>query len=278
LDYARPQGLDEAVRSLKGGARALAGGTDLLVRLGREEDWPPGLVDLKSIPELRVLEVNKKGLRLGAGLSFAELLASHEIAAYPALHEACRVFAARQIRSRATLGGNLANASPAADVLPPLVAHGASCRSDRRLIPAEELCRGPGVTVLAPDELLVCVELPRPVPGCRSFFHKLASRDAMAIAVVSVAAYLEMDGELAKSARIALGAVAPTVIRAREAEAALAGGPLSSERIARAADAAMAESSPIDDIRGSARYRRLMVGRLLEYHLARLAGPKAASS
>jgi carbon-monoxide dehydrogenase medium subunit len=270
--YAKPASLEAAVSALgEAGAKALAGGTDLLVRLGRREPWPQSLVDLKAIPELRVLAADDGALRAGAAVTLTELAEFPRLREYPALAEVCRVFGARQVRARATLGGNLANASPAADSVPALIVHGAACRSTRRVFSVEELAQGPGESILADDELIVSVELPRAVAGSRSFFCKLASRDAMAIAVVNVAACLVIEDGSVAQARIALGAVAPTVIRARAAEAELTGAPLDQARIELAADAAMAEASPIDDLRGSARYRRLMIGRLLRYHLGRIA-------
>jgi CO/xanthine dehydrogenase FAD-binding subunit len=166
------------------------------------------------------------------------------------------------------------NASPAADTMPPLIAYGANCRSDRRVIAAEEICTGPGETCLAGNELLLSIELSIPPPGSLSFFHKLAPRDAMAIAIVGVAACLEVEEGRVLRARIALGAIAPTVIRARQAEAELLGKPLATASIARAATAAMAECKPIDDIRASADYRRRMVGRILEYQLSLAASPR----
>jgi len=271
MRYGRPLTLDDALAELReGGARPLAGGTDLLVRLGREEGWPAGLVDLKALPELRELRVEGEHLRIGAGIPLADLMGAPELAPFPLLTEAMGAFAGRQIRERATLGGNLANASPAADTLPPLIAYGAVCVSDRREIPVEALATGPGETVLAEDELILALRLPPPAASVRGFFHKLASRDAMAIAVVSVAGALEFEGDRVREARLVLGAVAPTVMRAAAAEAELRGNTLTPERIRSAAAAAAAACRPIDDLRASAPYRREMVKRLLAYRLERL--------
>jgi len=273
MQYSRPARLADALAALAaagGAARPLAGGTDLLVRFGREAPWPAALVDLKALPELHVFIDTPAGIRVGAAVPLADLYAAPALGAWPALAEALRLFAARAIRERATLGGNLANASPAADTLPPLIAYGARCVTDRRTLAVEDLMLGPGRTALAPGELIVAVEIPRPAPGAASFFHKLAFRDAMAIAVVSVAASLEIAGGEVKRARIALGAVAPTVLRARAAEIALVGWPFTREAIAAAAAAAAAECAPIDDLRATAAYRRTMVERLLAYHLGRL--------
>jgi CO/xanthine dehydrogenase FAD-binding subunit len=273
MRYLRPTRLADAITALsETGGRALAGGTDLLVRTGREQPWPAGLVDLKALPELHELRLDGSTLRIGAGLPLADLITAPELTPFPILREAMGVFAARQIRERATLGGNLANASPAADTLPPLLCHDARCVTDRRVIPVGGLATGPGETCLAVDELIIAIELPLPAPSSRGFFHKLAPREAMAISRVTVCGLLELvEGEVAEL-RIALGAVAPTVIRARKAEDELRGGALEPERIARAAAVAAAECSPITDLRAGADYRRSMVERLLGYELNRLRG------
>ncbi len=268
MHYSKPDNLGDALAEIAAGALPLAGGTDLLVHLGARRPWPAAIVDIKGLPELQALSFGDDGLRIGASASLSRLLADDWLASYPALRRACELFAARQIRERATLGGNLANASPAADTLPPLIAYGASCRTDRRTIPAQALATGPGKTCLAPDELLLGIDVPTPAAGAISFFHKLAPRDAMAIAIVGVAANLELEEGRVKRATIALGAVAPTVFRAGNAESELEGRPLTQTSIAAAAKAAMAECKPIDDLRASAAYRRRTVGRILEYQLS----------
>jgi CO/xanthine dehydrogenase FAD-binding subunit len=121
--YSKPTRLEDAVAALTRGAKALAGGTDLLLHLGREMPWPEVIVDLKALPELRELKRSDRGLVIGAGLPLSELLTGGALADYPALRRACELFAARQIRERATIGGNLMNASPAADTLPPLISY-----------------------------------------------------------------------------------------------------------------------------------------------------------
>ncbi|MCP4550175.1 MAG: xanthine dehydrogenase family protein subunit M [bacterium] len=270
--YSKPQTLKDAVTTLGAdGHRPLAGGSDLLVRLGREAAWPDGLVDIKAIPELKGMKSSSRGLRLGAALRLSELACAPEVAAYPALVEVCRVFAARQVCERATIGGNLANASPAADTVPSLIVYGAECRTDRRSFPVEELAVGPGQTILADDEIITAVMLPTPAPQTLSFYRKLATRDKMAIAIAGVAVHLEMQGGSIARARVALGSVAPTVIRAHDAEKILTDGGLTAKSIALAARAAAACARPITDIRATAEYRRTMCARLLEYHLTRLA-------
>ncbi len=271
LDYRRPKNLGEAAEALAAsGARGLAGGTDLLLRLGRDEAWPPGLVDLKALPELQGVERRGGLLRIGAATPLTEIRESAELRAFPALAEAIDRFAARAIRNRATLGGNLANASPAADTVPPLVIHEAVCLTDRRRVPVAELATGPGETILEDGEIIVAVEIPLPPDDARSFFVKLAPRDAMAIAVVNLAALIVVREGRVALARLALGSVAPTVIRARGAEGRLEGSGFDAEAIAEAARLAAEEASPIDDIRATADYRRLMIERLLNWELGKL--------
>lgn len=271
MDYLRPATLEDALAALTSpGARALAGGSDLLVRCGRDEPWPEHLVDLKGLAELRGIEEIDGILRIGALATVAELLESRVLEAWPALEQACLRFAGRQIRNRATLGGNLANASPAADSIAPLMIHEAVCVSDRRRIPIAEFFLGPGRTVLEAGELLLQIEIPREPEGTRSFYVKLAPREAMAISVVGVAGLLILREGKVALARLALASVAPTVIRARRAETFLEGGILDKDRIREAARLAAEASHPIDDIRASAAYRRRMVERLTAWELSRL--------
>lgn len=271
MNYHRPANLDEARRALaEPGARALAGGTDLMVGMGHAAPWPAALVDLKSLPELQGLERNNGVLRIGAATTLSELRESPHVESFPALAKACRHFAARQIRNRATLGGNIVNASPAADLVPPLIAHEAVCVSDHRRIPLVEFTTGPGRTVLEPGEILVAVEIPIPPKDGRAFFVKHAPREAMAIAVVNLAGFFVLREGRVALARIALGSVAPTVIRARRCEVLLEGEPLGDSVIAEAVRAAVEEAAPIDDIRATARYRNLMIARLLRWELSNL--------
>jgi len=271
MKYFRPASLEEACRILaEPGAQGLAGGTDLMVGLGRSFPWPETIVDLKTLPDLYGIERRGGVLRIGACATLAQMAAHAEIAKLPSIGEACRSFAARQIRNRATLGGNLVNASPAADLVPPLMTLEAVCVTDRRRIPLESFSTGPGSTILEPGEILLAVELPIPPEGSHAFFVKLAPRDLMAIAIVNLAGLLVLrDGKVAL-ARIALGSVAPTVIRAKRSEAVLENHPLDERRIAEIALMAAEEAMPIDDIRASAKYRRLMVERILAWELSKL--------
>jgi CO/xanthine dehydrogenase FAD-binding subunit len=271
LDYSRPKNIGEASKALAvSGALGLAGGTDLLVRLGRDEAWPPGLVDLKAVPEMQGIQSQNGLLRIGAATPLSEILESKAIEHFPALDSSLRSFAARSIRNRATLGGNIANASPAADTLPPLMVHEAVCVTQHRRIAVADLFLGPRKTVLKPGEIIVSVEIPQPPDDAQSFFVKLAPREAMAIAVVNLAGLIVQRDNKVILARLALGSVAPTVIRAKEAEALLEGSPLTDDAIKQASLAASEAASPIDDIRATADYRRRMVLSLLDWELRKL--------
>ncbi len=270
MNYSRPKNLGEAARALAvSGAIGLAGGTDLLVRLGRDKAWPTVLVDLKAIPELYGIQLHGGLLRIGATTPLSEIMESPSIDQFPALRKSLLSFAARAIRNRATLGGNLANGSPAADTIPPLMIHEAVCVTQHRNIPVAELAQEPGKTVLKPGEIIVSVEIPLPPNDAQSFFVKLAPREAMAIAVVNVAGLIvQREGEVVL-ARIALGSVAPTVIRARNAEKVLEAGALTPDAIKEACFTAAAAATPIDDIRATADYRRRMIVSLLGWELAK---------
>ncbi len=277
--YYEPSSLDEALSLLaehRERARLLAGGTDLFIRMRTGVLRPGMLVDLKRVRELDgVRESEAGGLRIGALTPHSEVESSEAVRVrYPALAAAARWVAGAQIRNRGTVGGNLCNASPAADLAPPLLAFGARVRIagagwDRE-VPLEVFFVGPGRTVLAPDEILTEILLPPPAPWTGSDFQR-AIRTAVDIALVNVAVALTLeagDGQC-RDVRIALGAVAPTPMPARQAAAALRGQRLSPERIVEAARTAAAEAQPISDVRASAEYRRDQVEVLTARALAR---------
>ena len=264
FEYFAPRTQAEAIETLArydGQARVLAGGTNLVLNLKEGNDSPRAVVNVKRIPELRGLEFNSH-LTLGALTTAEEIRCSPLIRErFPALAHAASTMASVQIRNLATVGGNLCNAAPSADLAPILIACDAVARisgpGGERRVPLEEIFTGPGATVLSAGELLVAVEVP-PWDG-PAWYLKHAPRAWMDIAVVGVACALRMDGGVCVDARVVLGAVAPTPLRARRAESELVGGSLISERIDRAAKIAAEESKPIDDVRGSAWYRRRMV-------------------
>jgi CO/xanthine dehydrogenase FAD-binding subunit len=285
--YARAHSVTEAVALLQqeGQARLLAGGTDLIVGLREQRVHTPLVVDVKAIPELSELAFDPaNGLQIGAAVPCHRIYNDAAIAAaYPGLIDAVKLIGGVQIQGRASLGGNLCNASPAADSIPTLIAHAAVCliagpQGERRL-PVEEFCTAPGKTALQPGELLVALHLPRPAPGFGAAYLRFTPRNEMDIAVVGagVALQLAADGATVTAARIALGAVAPTPLYAPEAGAALVGRPLTNATIAEAVELARAAARPIDDMRGTARYRRHLAGVLTQRVLA-IAQRRAADS
>jgi carbon-monoxide dehydrogenase medium subunit len=273
FDYLAPRTLAEAVEALakhNGQARMIAGGTDLLLKMKAGRLAPKVVVNIKRIPELRCLSFDSH-LTLGALTTLEELRRSPIIREhYPALAEAAATMASTQIRNLATVGGNLCNAAPSADLAPILIALNAIVRiagpGGERRIPLGEFFTGPGTTVLGPGELMAALKVPRPTGP--ALYLKHSPREHMDIAVVGVGLSLRWSSTLratatptptCESARVVLGAVAPTPLRAQRAEEELLGGPLTAERIDRAAKLAAEESKPIDDVRGSAWYRRRMV-------------------
>ena len=272
FEYLAPRTLDEAVGLLKQHgvkARPLAGGTDIVVQMKENATrfpYPEVVVGLARIPELRGIEFSERdGLRLGAAVTMAEIAESAIIRErYAAIAAGAGVVGSWQTMNMATVGGNLCNAAPSADTAPPLLAYDAQAvivgPSGRRTLALNEFFAGPGRTALAADELLAEVRVPTPAPRTGSAYRRHTPRKQMDIAVVGVAAVLTLgDGGRIERARIALGAVAPTPMRALKAEAALEGQPASDEAFARAAEAAAAECTPISDQRGSAEFRRHLV-------------------
>lgn len=264
FEYFAPQTLSETgeiLAGFQGDARIIAGGTDLLLQMKAGKATPRAVVNIKRIPDLRGLTFNSH-LAIGALTTLEELRRSPVVRGhFPALADAAATMASVQIRNLATVGGNLCNAAPSADLAPILIALNATAQiagpRGARRVSLEEFFTGPGATVLAPDELLAAVEVPP--PSGRALYLKHAPRAFMDIAVVGVGIAMGLDGERCTSARIVLGAVAPRPLRARRAEDELLGQSPQPERIRRAAKLAAAESEPIDDVRGSAWYRRLMV-------------------
>jgi xanthine dehydrogenase iron-sulfur cluster and FAD-binding subunit A len=273
--YYRPRSLEEALEILvqRGGeVRPLAGGTDLLVLAKDGLINPAALFDITAVPELQGIEEEAGYLRIGAGVTLAELLGSALVDRYcPALPMACAGIGGPQIRNRATLGGNLANASPAADTVPPLCAADALVEvvsiSERREVPVDEFFSGPRKSVLAPDELILGVKVPWR-PGVHAAFLRLCQRQGQAISKVSVAVAMTFRDGRPDWVRVALGAAAPTVIRAPETERALMGGGYDALR--QALEAVKQEVRPVDDLRSHRDYRREMSAVLLERAIRRL--------
>jgi CO/xanthine dehydrogenase FAD-binding subunit len=273
FDYAAPASVAEAVRLLNqspGSGRPLAGGTDLIdqIRLGRHQ--PEVVIDIKRIPELNILELSSRGLRLGSAVPCCRIYGDPGIAVdYAALVDSARIIGGIQIQSRASVGGNLCNSGPAADSIPSLIALGARAviagLNGTREVAVEDFCTGPGKNVLQRGEVLVELRFPPRTAQSGSHYRRFIPRNEMDIAVVSVGASVELEanGDRIRGARIALGAVGPTPIFAREASQLLIGKAPGPEAYDLAAKAAQAISSPIDDMRGTKEFRRHVAGVLV---------------
>ena len=265
--YAAPTTTDEAAAALAAsGARALAGGTDLIVQMREGRRAVGHVVDLKRVPELTAIAVAADGsLRFGAAASVAALAAHATVAAkFPAMIEAGRMIGSWQIQSRASLGGNICNASPSADAVPALMELGATAeltgKGGRRSLALEALILGPGKTALVPGEILAAIRVPAPAARSAAKYVRFTPRREMDIAVVGAGAWLRLaeDGSVAE-ARIALAAVGPTPLRATAAEKRLMGEKPTAALLAEAGRLAAADARPISDTRGSADYRRALV-------------------
>jgi xanthine dehydrogenase FAD-binding subunit len=264
-----PQTLTDALK-VKAGKNvvAVAGGTDILVKLhDRFDDPQPKLLVLDHIKALHKIMATKKDIFIGPMVTFSEIEKSDILKTHASqLTEAASLAGSTQIRNRATIGGNLANGSPAGDLIPPLYVLGAvlelSSSKLKRLVPIDKFFIGPGKTVLKSNELITAIKIPKATN--HGFFMRLATRRALAISKVSVAASMAIKDNKIDSVRIALGAVAATVIRATRTEELLLGRALSSRLIEDAACIVKEEARPIDDIRSNAIYRKEMVGVLLK--------------
>jgi carbon-monoxide dehydrogenase small subunit/xanthine dehydrogenase small subunit len=274
--YYRPRTLDDALEILaqrSGEVRPVAGGTDVLVQAKDDTARRASLFDVSAVPELKDIREADDHVWIGAGSTHTEMIESKLLARWaPALPQACAVIGGPQIRNRGTLGGNLAHGSPAADTVPPLFAADAVVElvsvNGRRDVPIAELFTGVRQTVLAPDELILGVRVPKRA-NVRAAFLRLGQRQAQAISKVSIAVAMVFQEGRPEWVRVALGAVGPTVIRAVETENALMSGGY--EGLKRAKDAVRAEIQPIDDIRSTAAYRREMAAVLLERVVRTLA-------
>ncbi len=270
FDYWEPDSLAEAVTilsALKGQAFPLAGGTDLLPKLQKGQVSGSGVVNLKHVPELAGLGMERTSLRIGALTTVSSLLANKEVSTYfPALAGAARALGTPQIRNLATVGGNLCNASPAADLAVVLLAYEGRFKlagpGGARTLAAQDFFIGPGQTALTQGEILTAVEIDIPPLHSRSAFLKHGLRKSHEIALVNAAVQLTLESGTDKIAatRIALGAVAPTPLRVRTAEAVLVGTRGGSAAWDEAAEKVMAAVAPIDDIRSTGAYRRHIAG------------------
>lgn len=282
--YRAPQSLDEATEILRAGnVTVLAGGTDLMpqTRAGRLR-LQPVLMNVRRVPELGGIALEGGVVRIGALVTIAELRESALVRGrLDLLWQACDHFAADQIRNAATIGGNLCNASPAGDTLVALLALGARAvlaakpngALQRRRVPLEQFFVGPGRTVREPSELLAAVEVPLPPAGFAGEFYKHGTRPGLDIAAISIAAGACLEGKVLREVKIALGALAPTPIRAPRAEAALEGRAPDEPALEAAARAALEEIHPISDVRASEWYRRELVHNMLKRVLSHVGQP-----
>ena len=273
----RPATLEEAI-SLAGrlapDARFIAGGTDLVIQMSRRRVSPSHVIALPQLPELQGVTETVNGCRIGA-LTTYRFIERHPAfrGALECLIESARVVGGQQVRNIATVGGNIANASPAADFVPALLCLDAMLEivgpQGTRRAPLNDLIRGPGIADLGPGEILTATEFARQPEGSATAFLKEGRRKAMEIAVVCVAASLTLDPDGAcRAVRIAVGAAAPRAFRAMEAEKSLLGKPAGRELFAEAGKLAAEAVSPISDVRASAEHRRYLTSVVVERTLA----------
>ena len=265
-------------------AKIFAGGTDLLVQFRAGLRQPTAFVDVKQIPELTSITIDRDGLQLGAAAFAAEICEHDELKRlWPGLVEAVALIGSTQIQGRATVGGNLCNASPAADTTCALIVNHAACviagPKGERTVPVEQFCTAPGQTILVRGELLVAIRVPRPAARTSDAYLRLIPRTEMDIAVAGAGVSVTLDASgVCTAARVAIAAVAPTALLVADAARALIGSrldPLDHVALERAADASTAAARPISDKRGTTAYRRSMAG-VLTRRAAAIAAERAS--
>lgn len=273
IRYLAPTTLDEAVSAFaaaSGAASILAGGTDLLVQMRAGVRKPGTIIDIKKIPALTAIEdLGGGAFRIGAAVSGA-VLAEHKgfAKAWPGVLEAINLIGSKQVQGRASPGGNLCNSSPAGDSVPAMVAAGAVVTvqgpNGKRELPVEAVPAGPGRTTLAAGEIVVSFTFPARPKGSSDAYLRMIPRTEMDIAVVGLGVNLTMEGGVVKTARVGLGAVAPTVLLVEDAAKALIGTKLDDAALEKAAAACRAACKPINDKRGTIAYRTKVAGVLLK--------------
>ena len=287
IQFEAPGSVEEAIALLTkadGEAKILAGGTDLLVQLRAKMLRPGLIVDIKKIPDVRAISKESDGsFRVGAAVSGAELGEHEEIcAAWPGVVEAVELIGSTQIQGRASPGGNLCNASPAADSVPALIAAGALCTvagpNGSREVAAEDIATGPGQTSLAAGEFVVDFVLPARPAHSGDAYLRMIPRTEMDIAIVGAGVNLTLDDDgVVSAARVTLGAVAPTVLLVAEAADALIGTKVDDAALQKLDAAAQAACKPIDDKRGTVAYRTKVAG-VLARRAAGIALERARSN
>lgn len=275
-----PGSLEEALALLAqdpGQWRALAGGTDLMVLLAAGRLSDNRFLNLASLAELKGIEVEEQAFCFGALTSFRELWEHPQVAReLPNLTRGAQLSGALAIQNRGTMGGNIANASPAADTPPSLLAYGAELEltsmRGRRWVSYDRFHLGYKRMDLAPDELITRIRVPRLQGVGFHFYRKVGTRAALAISKTCLAAYARLEQGLVAELRVGLGSVAPVPLRARNAEAEVIGKPVDCLPIQAAREALQADISPIDDLRSTARYRRTVTCNMFEQMLRNMAG------
>ena len=266
FDYAAPRSVDEAISLLSAGngnVGVLAGGTDLIAQLKENRRKIDLLLDLKRIPEATALTFDEAGLHIGAATPCSKIYTSEVVKSrYPALVDCTALIGSIQIQNRGSMGGNFCNASPAADTPPSVIVQGGVCRivgpGGDREVAAEDFFLGPGQNALQAGELLIAIRIPTPVANSGAFFLRFIPRNEMDIAVANAAAAVVLDEDNAtiQSARVSIGAVAPTPLLVAAAGDALAGKSTDDEDAIQAAcEAARAAANPISDMRGTIEQR-----------------------
>lgn len=266
-----PSSLDEiwSIMDREPGARIYAGGTDLLVRFGHASGPTGSLVCIERVPEIRGIMEDGNEIIIGAGTTLSQVLESRLIhEGLPVLCRGIEVLASPPIRHMATIGGNIVNASPAGDTLPPLYALGASLeirsRAVTRSIPIDQFIRGPGEALIGTHELLTRIRIPKPHGFGIHHYEKVGRRKGQACAVASMAALVATSSDgIVEDIRLAWGSVGPTVVTSAELEHFIRGNPLVLETVQSATRLVKEAVAPIDDIRASAEYRREVSGNLL---------------
>lgn len=272
IQYMAAKSVKEAVKMMqaaKGKGWILAGGTDLLVQMKSGLKSPGVIIDVKKIPEMTTVVEKKGSFTIGAATPAAVLGENKKLKkAWPGVIEAANLIGSTQVQGRASMGGNLCNASPAADSVPALVAAGCIVNvqgpKGKRSVPIEKFNAGPGKTTLKNGEIVVSLTLPARAKNSSDAYRRLIPRTEMDIAVVGMGVSLTMKGDTVADARVGLGAVAPTVLRVAKAEKALIGSKLDDKALDAAAAACSAACKPIDDKRGTIKYRTKIAGVLLK--------------
>jgi aerobic carbon-monoxide dehydrogenase medium subunit len=286
FDFFQPATLAEASQLLKEngpGGRFLAGGTDLVIALKEKGLLPSYLVDLKRLPGLTGIRESSDGsITIGALTTMRDLEISPLITKkYPFLAQSAAEVGSIQIRNRATIGGNMANATPSADTAPALIALNGSVNivgvNGERTVVLEDFFKGPGQTVMSADEILTEITIPKTGSHLVGEYIKFSPREMMDLAYVGVAVAYNLNSKRCDGVRIVLGAVAPTPIRAKRAEAALEGQNLTEALAEKVGQIAAEEAKPISDVRSSADYRRAMVGAMTPRAILNAAGGPAKS-